>query len=473
MKLTGLKRRAVTTKCGVCNKKVPETCQAIKCEFDCDSWYHIDCIGLTEEEYERLGDSDETWFCEKCALKHSNIVLRDEIKTLNQTITLLQGDVREYQELYEASRRQVDSLNDMFIAREEEVIKLQVKLEEANNLLARVGQPHRAICPSSFSEFPPLELKNRFTPLSDELVSHISDTVPASLDTINHSSSNKRLGACDLPQTVPGRRGQASSSFGNGRSPGMNHRSTPKDDGWFTPVSGDRPSRKYTNRLSKNHRSSDNPRIPNYKASDKLVSSINSGNKSVSGRNQSVDNLQDLSTNPTKNKLLLVSDSHGKNLYSLFEDEFSSKYEIFTLCRPGAKLNQCMHDIRYFTEGFTFDDYVVIIGGSNDIVPGVKSILSNEARHKISSLKSQTNVIFSTLPMRYDMQDRITNDIIHQCNHALYIDELLDDCTILPFNSFKRNLFTFHGQHLNRKGKKVLCSRIVECVNVQKNSNFL
>lgn len=128
----------------------------------------------------------------------------------------------------------------------------------------------------------------------------------------------------------------------------------------------------------------------------------------------------------------------------------------------------CIKDIENLTKDFAMRDHVVILAGSNDIGPGVKSVLSHEVRNKIDAICKYTNVVFSTLPTRYDRADGATNEAIYECNSELCSDELIGGCNVLPFNSFTRSLFTRHGQHLNKAGKKALCSKIIECVSASR-----
>jgi hypothetical protein len=41
--------------------------RGIYCE-DCTYWYHIKCIDLPIDEYQRLSTSSESWYCANCIL---------------------------------------------------------------------------------------------------------------------------------------------------------------------------------------------------------------------------------------------------------------------------------------------------------------------------------------------------------------------------------------------------------------------
>lgn len=86
-----------------------------------------------------------------------------------------------------------------------------------------------------------------------------------------------------------------------------------------------------------------------------------------------------------KNNLLIISDSHGRDIFKYFDQSFLGDFNIFSLCRHSAKLYICIEDIECHAKGFTLNDYVVCcnIWGSNDIRPGINSILTPEVKFKI------------------------------------------------------------------------------------------
>ena len=53
--------------CGVCLKAVKwsRTRKAVACDT-CDTWYHIDCMGLSSDTYDKLNRSDVSWICTNC-----------------------------------------------------------------------------------------------------------------------------------------------------------------------------------------------------------------------------------------------------------------------------------------------------------------------------------------------------------------------------------------------------------------------
>lgn len=107
-------------------------------------------------------------------------------------------------------------------------------------------------------------------------------------------------------------------------------------------------------------------------------------------------------TGKIKNKLFIIGDSHARSLGGLVASILSYSYDTFTLCKPSNKFNQVIEDIDRFADGFGTNDFVLILGGSNDIRQHTKTIWNSTIKSKLSSLASKT-VIFSALPIRHGM----------------------------------------------------------------------
>jgi len=58
--------------CGVCNKEVVDSDEAILCEAGCEFWYHTKCAGMTDVAYLLLTKEDHAeWVCDKCIASKS------------------------------------------------------------------------------------------------------------------------------------------------------------------------------------------------------------------------------------------------------------------------------------------------------------------------------------------------------------------------------------------------------------------
>ena len=61
----GPKKRVYKHPCGVCQSSVHSNQRSILCEV-CYKWFHTKCIGVSNDDYSRLQQSDEAWCCKTC-----------------------------------------------------------------------------------------------------------------------------------------------------------------------------------------------------------------------------------------------------------------------------------------------------------------------------------------------------------------------------------------------------------------------
>lgn len=155
-----------------------------------------------------------------------------------------------------------------------------------------------------------------------------------------------------------------------------------------------------------------------------------------------------------KRKLLILSDSHGRNLLN-FTRNFEN-YETQVIFKPNAAMAEIVKDIQGLTNGYGAEDFVFVMGGSNDNYAGFQI----RTLKTIVEVSSRTNVILAYVPYRYDHshlnnQIFILNSKIHD-----FIDkhkEPTDLISILDVNRLlHRRHFTGHGLHISNKGKKLL-----------------
>lgn len=190
------------------------------------------------------------------------------------------------------------------------------------------------------------------------------------------------------------------------------------------------------------------------------------------------------------NKVLILADSHGRNMSGMLENELQESYNVSSVIYPNACLNQVVNDINNLTRTFTKKDFVIVIGGTNDLERNVSSSFDKCLKYVISCT-SNTNLILTTIPPRYDkyIQENLRtklNNIFTTCTQHI------EHAQVIDFQEFDRNDFTNHGLHLNYRGKlkltKNLCGIIcndtpfksipvrvshrdylVDCMNIPKN----
>lgn len=439
--MTGLKK--LLTKCGSCRKVVHEGSYALGCEYDgCDTWFHIECLGMGVAEHDRLVEVGEEWFCERCGLKNDKVLLNKELESLAQTIALLQSDLNSMQVSCDQLKSQNVSLGDICLKKEEEIVKLKSELESyLNSTVFKVKDRgvSRGYDASGFtSDFPPLSVSNRFSLLSLEDDDH-------KLQSDSPVIINKRT------DTGYRNRGSARPNVNDGKSskpiPNDCSHSTPnvpslvrKDGLNNNVVRPTGPSSKVNNSYS-NLKIRRPCKVFNYCATNRPI--VN----------------QDLS----KPRLLILGDSHARDLASYLTVLNESNISIFSICKPSARLSEILVDFEKHIKDMTKDDFVLILGGSNDINFNSVSLFTGLVRNRLSCLKNNNNVphvIFANLPARHDNPS--LKNAIEKCNADLWTSDVTNGFKILDMSVLQRGLFTRHGQHLRKCGKLYLCKLILD-----------
>lgn len=115
-----------------------------------------------------------------------------------------------------------------------------------------------------------------------------------------------------------------------------------------------------------------------------------------------------------KKRILLLTDEditwQFRNLLDL------SLYDVFSVKKPGALLSQIMESMATLTKDFTFEDYVIIMGGKNDIA----KYRTPSFRLICNKLKTctHTNILFTSVPFCHK-SDASKNSHIYKYNVKL------------------------------------------------------
>lgn len=141
---------------------------------------------------------------------------------------------------------------------------------------------------------------------------------------------------------------------------------------------------------------------------------------------------------------------------------------------PNGKINNILSSIENETVTMSKEDYIVEIGGTNDIN---EKLNVNEFCAKIESkLKTltKTNVILSAIPYRHDIT--FLNDKFKYINYQLQkFTENWSNVTFLTLHDLRYYHYTSYGLHLNKIGKTLYCNLIhksmqnflTKCIPVQ------
>lgn len=177
-------------------------------------------------------------------------------------------------------------------------------------------------------------------------------------------------------------------------------------------------------------------------------------------------------------KLSLSCDSQGRGL-ALELGLISDKYTLFNCVQPGAPMEAVMSSITESgdLQGYTKKDYIVVIGGSNNIHgknPYFLSQLSSYLEKQLV-LFSHTNLILATVPYRYDLrQESDENKIIQELNYIIRnLAYKYDHVFLLDLYLLQSCHHTRHGMHIGKRGKKFVSRGIINIItkrNFQLNS---
>lgn len=167
-------------------------------------------------------------------------------------------------------------------------------------------------------------------------------------------------------------------------------------------------------------------------------------------------------------KVLMLTDSHGRNLQTLVQDHLCD-VNVCSFVKPGAKINDVLleNNLESFTRDYTDHDVIVVIGGTNDIDELSPFQLSmHKAMDKLEKLSSRTNVVLLEIMKRFDMnydeEIGIANNILYsRCekiknNHRISFVQTNKD--------LERADYTKHGLHLRVRGKRKLASSLTRII---------
>jgi len=408
--------RTSRAKCGICNKVVNESSKALQCDLDCDQWYHIECLGVSLNEYLRLAESDEEWACDTCGLKKANNLLSGEIKNLNEMVLILQSDINEYKSLYEEMKKQNLSLSEMCLNKEEEIVRLKNELDnkldaspiDKSTNLGRhnLTSTRPFVRTIDFNQFPPLRLSNRYSGLA--------------LDATDTGTGiNGPLPAQPSSQSASRTVHRSNSSLSNvKRKPDRRLRPGPMD----------------------------------------LPSGPNSRGTS--------DNIISLPTI----KVHHFADSQGRNVYKEFLKDSRPNLNISSVVKPGAKFQDVLPEN---VDDLGKEDFLVIQAGSNDVCKNESKDILVTLRRKLGRLYG-TNVIVLSIPHRHDLENwSCVNQLIQKTNSEMEkVCSLFPNCRFINISKIGARFHTAHGMHLNRLGKRYVSDQILQCIELLYVSNL-
>ncbi|KAG8245585.1 SUMO1 sentrin specific peptidase 8 [Homalodisca vitripennis] len=154
-------------------------------------------------------------------------------------------------------------------------------------------------------------------------------------------------------------------------------------------------------------------------------------------------------TKKSKSNLIILADSHGRDLGRLIEQK--TTLNVCSFVKPGAKFSQVTKEVKDLTAELEPSDYLLVLAGTNNIQTTGIDTLMNDITKLVNDFQ-HINLILSTIPMRHDLpQLDLKISIINSKIERLA--ENFPNLQLLPLHLLPRHVFTAHGLHFNMKGK--------------------
>lgn len=164
---------------------------------------------------------------------------------------------------------------------------------------------------------------------------------------------------------------------------------------------------------------------------------------------------------PQINKILLLSDSHGRYLSHRIQEKLQNLFLVSGIVKPNATFKCVMDGCDSVREAFTKNDCVIVLAGTNNIpdgCDGIRATLNN-------SLKKfeNTNVLVMGIPRRFDVGglNLLISDVNTSLSNTL---KNHPNASFISTESIPRSCFTRHGLHMNAEGKRRIVDLMVDAV---------
>jgi hypothetical protein len=161
-----------------------------------------------------------------------------------------------------------------------------------------------------------------------------------------------------------------------------------------------------------------------------------------------------------RHRIILIRDSIIKGYACNLKSLLSNNYDLYSIVKPGSTTSELKESAKDEVSQLTHDDVLVMCSGTNDCELNKFSLTFHNIMSFIKK-NNHTNIILMNVPLRYDLPNSVTaNKNISVLNRKL--QKLVE---VFPYMSFvktvkDRNLYTYHGLHLNKLGKQLVYHQI-------------
>lgn len=134
-----------------------------------------------------------------------------------------------------------------------------------------------------------------------------------------------------------------------------------------------------------------------------------------------------------------------------------------SIVKPNAKVKGIVTSKH---EEFGSEDFIVLLGGTNDVAFNETHELRKSLRRKLNDLRLNNVIVFS-VPLRHDLPDwSCINEEVRRTNDKIQkLCSYFKNCSYFDLSLLGKGFHTANGFHLNQRGKQYISSKIVECVD--------
>ncbi|KAF2881903.1 hypothetical protein ILUMI_24284 [Ignelater luminosus] len=228
--------------------------------------------------------------------------------------------------------------------------------------------------------------------------------------------------------------------------------------------------RKYVKGNVDNNKNTSNSTIQNTTDKQQIQTDTNKTEVRTKQKGSSTINTNTADRKDGKSRLLILADSHGRDMARLCKNTSSDKFITQCILKPNALFQNVTENISNLTKDSNKRDYVILIAGVNNALKGIK--ISDETVIETFNQMQKTNLICGTVS--YWHGRHILNQFSYEINPTLFntVQQFSSNVELLDSNSILRKQdFTKHGLLLNSNGKNILCTNIIH--GIQYNMEFL
>lgn len=115
-------------KCAKCNKDIYENDKALACDCNENTWYHIECIYVSEDQYNIImhdENFDMNWVCSKCKQLTTRPLKESQSKQYDEIIKLLLEDIGDLKAQINLQKVENDRLSETLAKKMEVIYRLE------------------------------------------------------------------------------------------------------------------------------------------------------------------------------------------------------------------------------------------------------------------------------------------------------------------------------------------------------------